>query len=62
MKDEEIVEDAVVVLVVVGLPPEPVLASVATVAPWPPTMLLAVRACSKFSVPPPLYLVDFQKA
>ena len=62
MKDEEIVEDAVVVLVVVGLPPEPVLASVATVAPWPPLMLLVVRACSKSSVPPPLYLVDFQKA
>jgi len=62
VEDEEIVEDAVAALVVVGLPPEPVLASAATVAPWPPPMLLAVRACSKSSVPPPLYLVDFQKA
>lgn len=59
MEDEEIVEDAVVALIVVGLPPEPALASVAT---WPAPLLLAVRACSKSSVPPPLFLVDFQKA
>jgi len=59
VKDEELVEDAVVVG---GQPPELVLASGATVAPWPPLMLLAVRACSKSSAPPPLCLVDFQKA